>query len=440
MKKLLYFVVPLSLLVAACGDVGLAADGTVDETGSSVATGESGFGEITEEVFAAGDFLGVERDPLEPEPIELVSDQYEGIDYDAEVIGLALDELLSGGITSEFPEPVIDLGDIRPGFGAFSPDIVDRIPPIDEPEFTSIEDATYLAGDEEPVVFAFVNGDARAFPLKVLIAHEIVNTTVGDIPVAVTFCPLCNSALVVDRRVGNRELTFGVSGTLLNSALLMWDRETSSLWSHFTGEGVVGHYAGAELDVLPSQTISFGQFRRAFPDGQVLSEFHEENSSPGRYGENAYAGAPVGFLFDGEFDDRLPEQELVVGVEFQGEATAIRFADLQAGGVQYFGADDRLVALHVSGSSAAFDGADVNTGSDIGQTGVFVAELDGESLELAQTEGGALFEDQLGNQWNIFGQAVSGPNAGEALEQINHLDVFWFAWAAYQPETTILGS
>ena len=129
----------------------------------------------------------------------------------------------------------------------------------------------------------------------------------------------------------------------------------------------------------------------------------------------------------------------MVGVDFQGDATAIRFSDLDDTGVQYFGGDDVLVALHVAGSSAAFDGVDVNTGTDIGQTGVFVSELNGEALVLNQTVDGSLFEDQLGNQWNIFGQAVSGPDAGESLEQIPHLDVFWFAWAAYQPDTVIIG-
>ncbi len=431
---------PIVLFAVACGGSELvdASDGPGgDSSGDGIAA--SGF-EITENVLAEGDFLGVERDVAAPEPLEFVSEQYENIDYDADPIGFALDELIDGGISSDFPEPVVEVSDIRAGFGRFFDGMQDGgIAPIDEPQFTSIEGATYLAGDEEPVVLAFVNGDARAFPLKVLISHEIVNTTVGDVPVAVTFCPLCNSALVIDRRVGNRELTFGVSGTLLNSALLMWDRETSSLWSHFTGEGVLGHYSGAKLDVLPSQTISFGQFRRAFPDGQVLSEIHEENANPGRYGANAYNGQQVGFLFDGEFDERLPREDLVVGVDFQGDATAIRFSDLDDTGVQYFGGDDVLVALHVAGSSAAFDGVDVNTGTDIGQIGVFVSELNGEALVLNQTADGSLFEDQLGNQWNIFGQAVSGPDAGESLEQIPHLDVFWFAWAAYQPDTVIIG-
>lgn len=112
---------------------------------------------------------------------------------------------------------------------------------------------------------------ARAYPLQILIYHEIVNDVFAGRPVAVTFCPLCNAALVFDRRVRGRTLDFGTTGKLRRSDLVMYDRQTESWRQQFTGKGIVGHYAGASLSPLPSQIVSYGEFRRAHPVGEILS-------------------------------------------------------------------------------------------------------------------------------------------------------------------------
>jgi hypothetical protein len=163
----------------------------------------------------------------------------------------------------------------------------DGIPPIDSPSFVSIEAANSWLADREPVIALEINGDARAYPLQIMTWHEIVNDSVGGIPVAVTFCPLCNSAIAFNRRIGEIVYDFGVSGKLRNSDLIMWDRQTESWWQQFTGEAIVGSLAGIRLDMLPAVIISWGDFRSAYPEGQVLSR---ETGFSRPYGRNPYAG------------------------------------------------------------------------------------------------------------------------------------------------------
>lgn len=145
----------------------------------------------------------------------------------------------------------------------------DGIPPIDNPKFELASAITTL-GKDEPVVSIVVNGKARAYPLQILMWHEIVNDQIGKVPVSVTFCPLCNSAIVFDRRLKGAVLDFGTTGKLRNSDLVMYDRQTESWWQQFTGEGIVGKHMGENLKMLPSRVESFARFRKRYPTGKVL--------------------------------------------------------------------------------------------------------------------------------------------------------------------------
>jgi hypothetical protein len=147
----------------------------------------------------------------------------------------------------------------------------DGIPPIDKPRFVSVAAAARFLDDGEPVLAVEIGGRARAYPQQILIWHEIVNDTLGGRPIAVSYCPLCNSSVVFDRRAAGRTLTFGTTGNLRNSDLVMWDRQTQSWWQQLTGEGVVGELTGTRLTVLESQTLSFADFRARHPEGEVLS-------------------------------------------------------------------------------------------------------------------------------------------------------------------------
>jgi hypothetical protein len=179
----------------------------------------------------------------------------------------------------------------------------DGIPPIDNPEFDTVEVANEWLQPQSPVIIVAVNDDARAYPLAILTRHEIVNDEIGGEAVAVTYCPLCNSAVAFNREVNGEVLRFGVSGNLRNSDLIMWDGVTESWWQQLTGEAIVGELTGTLLDIIPSQVFGFGEFAERFPDGMVLSP-------QGRnYGSNPYVGYDENegrpFLFEGEIDERL---------------------------------------------------------------------------------------------------------------------------------------
>lgn len=314
----------------------------------------------------------------------------------------------------------------------------DGIPSIDDPKFVSPEAAAEWLAGNEPVIALEINGDARAYPLQILIWHEIVNDTVGDMPVIVTFCPLCNSAITFDRRVQGQVFEFGTSGLLRNSDLIMYDRTTETLWQQFTGEAIVGDLAGALLTWLPSSIISFADFRAAYPEGVVLSRDTGFNR---RYGSNPYVGYDTvdqrPFLFDAIPDDRLPPMERVVTVSIGDQHAAYPLPILQEMGVIHDEvAGQALVIFHLPGTASALEARTIAAAKDVGATGVFDPVLAGQQLTFRR-EGQAFVDDQTGSTWNIVGQATAGPLAGKHLRPIIHADHFWFSWAAFRPDTKI---
>ena len=163
----------------------------------------------------------------------------------------------------------------------------DGIPAIDDPEFVSVESAMKWLDPLEPVIVLDILGVSKAYPLQILIWHEIVNDKLNDRYVAVTFCPLCNASIVFDRNLDGTILDFGTTGRLRHSDLIMYDRQTESWWQQITGQGVVGDFAGVELQRLPAQIVSFGEYQVAYPQGSVLSR---DTGFRRDYGENPYRG------------------------------------------------------------------------------------------------------------------------------------------------------
>jgi hypothetical protein len=185
------------------------------------------------------------------------------------------------GWKTDFSKHTVPLSEIQSGGPPR-----DGIPPIDRPAFVDSAVASEWLADNEPVVVYEENGDARAYPLQILIWHEIVNDTVGGRPVTVTFCPLCNTAIAFDRRLDGVTYDFGTTGNLRRSDLVMWDRQTESWWQQITGEAIVGALAGARLTPVPAAIQSFAAFRAAFPNGRVLSR---ETGVRRDYGRHRYA-------------------------------------------------------------------------------------------------------------------------------------------------------
>ena len=319
----------------------------------------------------------------------------------------------------------------------------DGIPPIDAPRYVSQAEADGWLAPEEPVIAVALEQDdgsvvARAYPLQILLWHEIVNDTLGETPVAVTFCPLCYTAVAYDRRLepDGPVYDFGTTGNLRHSDLVMWDRQTESWWQQFSGDAIVGELTGAHLTFLPAQIVSWQAFKEAYPDSDVLSR---ETGFDRPYGTNPYPGYDDidsrPFLFDGATDERLPPMERVVGVVLEDEGVAYPFPVLQERRLIEDQVDETpLVVLWAPGTSSAVDTRDVVAGRDIGQAGVFGRHLGERVLSFSPGPGDDFTDAETGSTWDVSGLAIAGDLAGERLTLIPHTVVFWFAWAAFQPE------
>jgi len=315
----------------------------------------------------------------------------------------------------------------------------DGIPPIDSPKFETIAEASAWLADKEPVFAVSLNGETKGYPLQILIWHEITNDELGGEPVAVTFCPLCNSAITFKRTLDGTVYDFGVSGKLRNSDLVMWDRQTESWWQQLTGEAIVGEMVGAQLAFIPTQLVSFRDFKTAFPDAQVLSQ-NTGFSRP--YGKNPYRGYDTDqqpFLFADIPDSRLQAVDRVVTVTNGDIAKAYPYKILaQKNVVADTVGEQDLVVFWEAGTTSALDKASIADSRDVGSVTVYDPNLNG--LKLTFTWNGESFvDDQTNSTWNIFGQAIAGELAGQQLTPVLHTSQFWFAWAAFRPDTEIYG-
>ena len=209
---------------------------------------------------------------------------------------------------TDFTKHSVDFGEILSGGPP-----KDGIPSIDDPKFVPVPEMTDL-GETEPVIGLAIGGDARAYPLRILTWHEIVNDTVGGVPVAVTYCPLCNAAIVFDRRVEGKAVEFGTTGKLRNSDLIMYDRDSESWWQQFQGEAIVGARTGMRLEILPARLESWARFKARHPEGRV----QVPNFAGARaYGANPYVGydsARLPFLYRGEYPEGIAPMARVVAI------------------------------------------------------------------------------------------------------------------------------
>jgi hypothetical protein len=258
----------------------------------------------------------------------------------------------------------------------------DGIPSIDNPIFESAAAKTELT-ERDPVIGLAIGSDARAYPLRILTWHEIVNDTVGGVPVTVTYCPLCNSAIVFDRRADGMVLDFGTTGKLRNSDLVMYDRQTESWWQQFTGEAIVGSLVGTELKMLPARLESFAEFKARHPEGRVLVP---NNPRLRDYGRNPYVGydggaAPYPFLFQGEYPKDVEAMARVVVIrQPPGKPRAVTLDLLRRKGRLELG--DGIELDWRAGQSSALDHWDIAQGRDVGTVTAFKTDDSGNRVEI----------------------------------------------------------
>ena len=313
------------------------------------------------------------------------------------------------------------------------------VPAIDRPTFETADLAAERLTPDHPVVVLEIGGDARAYPVAILVWHEIVNDTVGGEAVAVTYSPLADAAVAFRRRAAGRLLSFGGSGKLYRSNLVLYDRTTTTLWPQLVGAAVAGPLTGSTLERVPVQTTSFEEFRAAYPNGRVLTA---ATGAARVYGASPYAGydrreGPSDSFFARPIDPRLDAMERVVGVTIGGESRAYPFRALAGSGA----INDRvggtnLVVLWRPGTRSALDSPLIADGRDIGSAGVFLPEVDGVRLDLVADAAG-IRDRQTGSAWSVLGVATAGRLKGKRLAPVEHVNAFWFAWAAFVPATTV---
>jgi Protein of unknown function (DUF3179) len=407
-RRALLAVVAFALLAAACSSS--SGDEIVTEPGDAPAATSS---EPTPATCSAN-----------PEPAERVTPG------PREDVPSALRDASS----DSFPAPLVELNDIRSGGPP-----PDGIPPLDEPLFLPTCAVDFL-GDNEPVAALTIDGETRAYPMQILIWHEIVNDVVAGTPVSITYCPLCNSAFAFNRTVGDRLLDFGTSGALYRSNLVMYDRQTESLWIQFTNQAVVGALTGTTLETFPMRIVSWADFRDSQPDSLVLST---DTGFSRDYGRNPYPGYDdVGtspFLFDGENDPRLAAKTRILGISLNGDDVAIvrddllvqQVMDIEVGGVP-------VVVFAKAGTASALDTGQIEFGRDVGAAAAYEPFADdGQRLTFSASPDG--FTDaETGSTWNILGESTAGPLAGQTLAGVDVDDSFWFAWGTFKPESRIL--
>jgi YD repeat-containing protein len=257
----------------------------------------------------------------------------------------------------------------------------DGIPSIDKPRFVSARNADHLQASDR-VLGIRVNGIARAYPVRILNHHEIVNDWLGNTPVVISYCPLCASGIAFQARINKQRREFGVSGLLYNSDVLLYDRQTKSLWSQIGAEAISGPARGARLVALATRNTSWADWLKRNPDTQVLAE-------PRGTGRNYHVDPYLGYADSNRIwfpvahrDTRLPAKSIVVGIVVNDAAYAWPFSALDAA--------MQTVSTHAGGQTVRLD-----------------YDLDAQTARVSHSDG----------------------------REIPSFTAFWFAWVAFHPDT-----
>jgi hypothetical protein len=337
---------------------------------------------------------------------------------------------------TDFSRHSVDFGEILSGGPPKN-----GIPAIDDPAYVSVDEAEEWLAPQEPVIVVEVGDQARAYPIQILTWHEIVNDQLGGLPLAVTFCPLCNTGIAFERTLEGQVLDFGTTGRLRFSNLIMYDRQTESWWQQATGEAIVGEHTGKRLRLYPATMIAWSEFAAAYPEGTVLTR---DTGYDRNYGRNPYIGyddiTRSPFLYEGRpTPDGMPAMARVFTIDQPGEAVAYPYAWLEQARVVHDRVGDQpVVVFWQPGTASALDGAFVSTGREVGAAAAYLPEHAGQPLTF-EWAANQIRDQETGSVWNALGVALSGPLAGARLQPIVGVNHFWFSWAAFRPDTRIYG-
>ncbi|MBE9489945.1 MAG: DUF3179 domain-containing protein [Bacteroidetes bacterium] len=320
-------------------------------------------------------------------------------------------------------------------------------PAIDYPNFINKTEGLTAFFKHEPVISVFIKGEAKAYPLNMLTMHEISNDSLGGIPILPTYCPLCNSSMVYDRRLTHKGkdylLEFEISGMLRNSDMVMADKQTETWWQQLIGDGLVGELAGANLTIIPSMVISVQDFFKRYPNGKILSPKTGTNSQS-MYGKNPYVNydskdnLPYNRYFNLEkLEERLLPMERIIDIEGTNGYRIYPFSVITNKGVINDVYDDRhIVIFYKEDTVSVLDNKEISKSKAIGSATVFSSVLDGKLLTFKK-KNDVFLDKETKSIWDITGQCIDGKLKDKVLTPIPHSNHFAFAWLTFHPESEI---
>jgi hypothetical protein len=319
--------------------------------------------------------------------------------------------------------------------------LVDGIPALDEPNMLAAAEADYLA--PEDVVFGLaINGEARAYPLRILDWHEMANDVVGGVPVSLAYCTLCGAAVAYDGRASDgTTYDFGSSGFLFRSNKLMYDRQTRTLWNQLTGEPVLGPLAGedVQLPLLPVVLSTWADWQAQHPETLVV----DINTG---YPRDYTPGAPYGDYFayeDTMFpvwqrSELLEDKAQVFATRYEGIPKAYPLADLEREQVINDTVGETAVVLVAPGEMIAVNGNNRRVGAVRYDAGSEVRAYDRGGHTFSWDGEAEVLRDEDGREWRVTEDALLGPDGESAARLPGHL-AYWFGWYAFFPQTLLYG-
>jgi Protein of unknown function (DUF3179) len=302
----------------------------------------------------------------------------------------------------------------------------DGIPSVDNPQFTDVGGSSYLL-ENDLVIGVKIDGVLRAYPHPILDWHEIVNDEINGKKLAITYCPLTGSAIAWKREGIVSNSTFGVSGFLYNSNQIPYDRGSKSNWSQMKLQCVNGPLIGNEIEMNKIIETTYKTWREMYPASKLLSTNTGFDRQYGNYPYGSFkTNDDLIFPVSNE-DNRLQKKERVLGLIAGGQTMAFVIksfsADVSIKNVTFGG--EEFIVIGSSGKNYA---------------AAYKRKLDdGTTLEFTITQGDLplVMMDNEGTKWDIFGEAIEGPRAGESLQQAKAFIAYWFGWAAFYPNTLI---
>lgn len=324
----------------------------------------------------------------------------------------------------------------------------DAIHPLEFPKFIHKNELSYNYFEHEPAIVINLGGEARAYPLSMLTLYEMCNDTIAGKHIMVTYCPMCNAALVFNRHLKTKTDTvgkifhFGVSGLLIHNDMVMYDKETESWWGQLTGEGLAGEHANAVLKMYPSLLISVKDFFDRFPNGKILSPaslneyIKKKGHRPFHHLEHGDSLTSQYYLPE-KVDKRLPALEHVLSIHFLDHDKIYPFHELAKQPVVHDMIEKtNIVIFYHDQTVSVLDEDNLSKSKKTGSAAAFLCYFNGVNYTFKKS-GDYFIDDQTGSKWDITGYCRSGSLKGKQLEILPHTNHFAFAYLALFPKSEI---